>query len=134
METTENNGLDSLGYAQKLVAAGVPREQAEAHASAMYGVINSNLATKRDIKELDTKIETVRAELKRDIETTKAELKRDIKELDGRIEATKAELKRDIETTKAELKKDMVIIMGTYAFLALGALVTLAKLGLLEIR
>ena len=47
------NGLNTLEYSQKLKAVGVPPEQAEAHAMAIYEVINSELATKRDIKELE---------------------------------------------------------------------------------
>ena len=50
------------------------------------------------------------------LELAKLELKRDIKQLDDKI---------------GNLKKDMAIIMGSYSFLILGTLVTLAKLGLL---
>ena len=41
------------------------------------------------------------------------------------------EVKRDIETVKADLKKDMVIIMGSYVLVILGAFATMAKLGIL---
>ena len=75
-------------------------------------------ASKDDLKfatiEIKRDIETVRAELKRDIkeldtkvETIKSELKRDIKELDTKVETTKAELKRDIESIRADLKHDI---------------------------
>ena len=92
------NGINTLEYVHKLEKAGIPREHTEALASVFYEVINSNLATKRDIEEV-----------KRDIE----------------------EVKRDIETVKAELKKDMVIIMGSYVLVILGAFATMAKLGIL---
>ena len=102
--------------------AGFTREQT----MVLGKVIESDLATKQDIRELDAKIEV-----------TKAELKRDIKQLDAKIEGVRADLKRDIkeldgkiETTKAELKKDMIIIMGGYVFFILTALVTLSKFGL----
>ena len=121
------NGLNTLEYVQKLEQAGIPRKQAEAQASVLYDLITSNLATKRDvefikrdIKELDVKIETVRSELKRDIENVRSELKRDIKELDVKIE----NIRRDI-------KRDMLIASGSIIFLILTGLVTLAKLGLL---
>ena len=57
------NGFNATEYAGKLRAAGVPEEQAEAHLSILHEIVESNLATKRDIKEL----------------------KRDIKELEYRM-------------------------------------------------
>lgn len=59
--------FDTLQYANKLKAAGVPEKQAEVQAEAFKELIEDNLATKRDLKELE------------------ANLKRDIKEIDERI-------------------------------------------------
>ena len=124
---TKGNNMN-IELINEMEQAGFTREQT----MVLGKVIEGDLATKGDIKELDAKVEITKAALKRDIETTKAELKRD-------IETTKAELKRDIkeldgkiETTKAELKKDMVIIMGGYALFILSALVTLSKSGLMS--
>ena len=64
---TGGNGLNTLEYAQKLKDAGVPAKQAEAQAFVLYEIINSNLATKRDIEE-------IRAELKRDIAMLKKDM------------------------------------------------------------
>ena len=64
---TGGNGLNTLEYAQKLKDAGVPAKQAEAQALVLYEIINSNLATKRDIEE-------IRAELKRDIAMLKKDM------------------------------------------------------------
>ena len=50
------NGLNTLEYAERLIRAGVPEEQAKAQALVLYEIINSTLATKRDIKELEDKI------------------------------------------------------------------------------
>ena len=49
-------GLNTLEYAQKLEQAGVPREQAEAHALVFYEITTSNLASKRDIEEVKKEI------------------------------------------------------------------------------
>lgn len=51
--------FDTLHYANRLKAVGVPEKQAEVQAEIMAETINNNLATKRDIKELDLKIETL---------------------------------------------------------------------------
>ena len=78
---TTTNGLNTLEYAERLMRAGIPEEQAKAQAMVLYEIINSSLATKRDLKDVDLKIEQVRAELKRDI-----------KELDTKIETVCSDL------------------------------------------
>ena len=91
-----NGGLNTLEYVQKLEHGGIPREQAEAQASALYEVIDSNLASKQDlevstlalkhdIKVLDVKIETIRAELKRDIKELDTKLSREIKSMGNAV-------------------------------------------------
>ncbi len=59
--------FDALKYVDTLRKAGIPDKQAEAQVRVLNEIIDSNLATKRDIKELE-----------RDI-------KQDIKELEQRI-------------------------------------------------
>ncbi len=94
-----------LECVKHLRQAGFTQEQAEAQAREIEKAKNdleSNLATKRDI-----------VDLKRDIEKLRGDTKREIKALEERIGFK------------------MVITSGSFAFLILGALVTLAKLGLL---
>lgn len=45
--------FDTLQYANKLKAAGVPDKQAEVQAEAMAEIIEERLATKKDLKELE---------------------------------------------------------------------------------
>ena len=66
--------FDTLTYAKKLQEAGVPPQQAEAHAEGLRALIEDNLATKRDIEEL-------RAATKHDIEL----VRRDMKEMELRL-------------------------------------------------
>lgn len=61
------NGFNAIKYIGELREAGVPEKQAEVHLRILHEVIESNLATKRDIEELKT------------------ELKRDIKELEQKM-------------------------------------------------
>lgn len=49
--------IDTLDYARKLIDAGVPEKQAEVQARVLAEIVESSLATKRDIKELELKIE-----------------------------------------------------------------------------
>ena len=48
--------FDTLMYAKKLRKAGVPEKQAEAQAEALKEIIETNLATKLDIRELKAEI------------------------------------------------------------------------------
>jgi hypothetical protein len=90
--------LSTLAVARRMVDAGFTQKQAEAQAEIWADIVESDLATKRDlsategglkrdIKELDLKISTVEANLRRDIKELEANLKRDIKELELKMEA-----------------------------------------------
>ncbi|MCL4322768.1 MAG: CCDC90 family protein [Deltaproteobacteria bacterium] len=53
--------FDTLAYAEKLTSAGMPEKQAKAIAEAQADILSKsildNVATKADIKELETKME-----------------------------------------------------------------------------
>ncbi len=48
--------FDTLAYSRRLRAAGVPEEQAAAHAEALAELATDHLATKADIRELEHKL------------------------------------------------------------------------------
>ncbi len=60
--------FDTLYYAKKLREAGFTEQQAEAQAEALRAVVDENLATKRDLKELEValrhEMELLRQEIK----------------------------------------------------------------------
>jgi hypothetical protein len=62
-----NRNFDTLQYAKRLKAVGVPEKQAEVQAEMMAETIEDKLATKKDLEQ-------VKSELKRDIEASKNEL------------------------------------------------------------
>lgn len=66
--------FDTVAYIDELEKAGVSEAQAKVQARALTKLVDSNLATKHDIKELDLKIENFRAELKKDIELLRKDL------------------------------------------------------------
>jgi hypothetical protein len=55
--------IDTLEYVKKLEAAGVERTQAEAHAHALRGAVEAQLATKNDLElavlRLEKRFETL---------------------------------------------------------------------------
>ena len=96
--------FDTLQYANKLKAAGVSEKQAEIQAETLAEIVDNNLITKQDIKELELKTEQTRTDLQRDIkgldlkiEQVKTDLQKDIKGLDLKIEQVKTDLQRDIK-------------------------------------
>ena len=73
--------FDTLGYYEKLKAAGMPEAQAKVQVEVMQSVVKSydeasrkELATKGDIQDVRLEIEKIRAELKTDIEKVKYDL------------------------------------------------------------
>jgi len=92
--------LDTLQYARKLRAAGVPEAQAEAHAEALAAVVGAGWVTREDLAPLATKADLERFATKADLErfATKADLERFVTkdEFEIRIAtlATKADLQR----------------------------------------
>lgn len=48
--------FDTLAYAKKLRAAGVPENQAEVQAEAFAEIIEERLATKQDLKALELRL------------------------------------------------------------------------------
>lgn len=96
--------FDTLEFATDLIAGGLSEQQAQAIAKAvskvqqnsMTAVVEQvkhdyeldNIATKRDLKEMELKLEAR------------------IKETDLKIELVKAELKRDIESVRKEMAEN----------------------------
>jgi len=60
--------FDTLGYFEKLKAAGVPETQAKAQIEVIREVIEDKLATRRDLKDLELAI-------KQDVKDVRTELK-----------------------------------------------------------
>ncbi|MBF0421059.1 MAG: hypothetical protein HQL78_12935 [Magnetococcales bacterium] len=114
--------FDTHAYVKKLREAGVNEQQAEVQAEALVDLVEDRLATKRDV-----------ADLKRDIESIRAELKRDIKELDGKIETTKIEILARMDT-KMESAKVATIQWTAGMFAAQTALIIGALFAMLKIN
>ncbi len=53
---THSIAFNTLAYAKKLIAAGVPEKQAEVQAEALIEMIDENLTTKRDLKEMEVSL------------------------------------------------------------------------------
>jgi predicted phage-related endonuclease len=96
--------VNTLAIAKRMTEAGFTPKQAETHAELMAEIVESDLATKRDLKDVETK-------LTRDIKEVEAKLSRDIKELDVKlsreIKEVEARLSRDIKELDVKLSRDI---------------------------
>ncbi|EKE01843.1 MAG: hypothetical protein ACD_21C00035G0003 [uncultured bacterium] len=59
--------FNTLQYANRLKAVGVPEKQAEVQADTLAEIIDNSLATKQDLKGAESELKRVETELKRDI-------------------------------------------------------------------
>ncbi len=103
--------FDTLSYAKKLMAAGFTQEQAEVQAETFLAIVQDQLVSKRDLKEvektLELKIETVR----RETENVRKELKIDIENV-----------RKDLTIKIEVVKRDLKIWFGGMLFAAVAAL------------
>ncbi len=63
--------FDTLAYAKKLLAVGFTQQQAEVQAEALIEIVDEHIATKRDLKEMEVKLELT---LRREIQESKTDL------------------------------------------------------------
>jgi len=95
--------FDTLEFAKTLKAANFTDTQAEALAQAVAGIVDEQLATKRDLKE------------------TESVLKRDLKE-------TESALKRDMQELEIRLKHDLTLRLGAMLVAGISVVAALVKL------
>jgi hypothetical protein len=88
--------MDTLGYAKRLRDAGVPQQQAEAHAEAARDFVMGELVTKTDLQGtahlLEEKIGAVKGDLQAAVQL-----------IEGRIEAVKADLQAAKQLLEAKI-------------------------------
>ena len=126
--------FDSYAYVRRLRDAGMDEQQAAIQAETFMALAEDRLATKQDIAELKRDIEASKAELKRDIAESnvrialvEANLKRDLASLDGKVETTKESLRKEIEVAKNETIKWMVGLALAQLAMMAGILMTLVR-------
>ena len=113
--------FDTHAYVKKLQAAGFTEAQAEVQAEAIAGLVNEQLATKRDLKELETV-------LKRDLAELETALKRDLKELETALKRDLKELETAFKRDLKELELRLTVRLGAIVSAAVGVVAVLVKL------
>lgn len=107
MSTAE---FDTHTFVKELTRAGMPEQQAEVLARSQAALIDEKLATKQDLKELESA-------LRRDLKDLELATRRDLKDLEL---ATKRDLK--------DLELRLTVRLGSMMVVAVGAVAALVKL------
>ncbi len=129
--------FNALKYVEELGQAGFTDEQAKAQIRVLQDVVESDLATKRDIQEVKLDIQAVKRdiqEVKRDIQEVKLDIqkvKRDIRELELKLERSIRELELRIAermtAMELTLTKRVGLIIVSTATALFGGLVAVAQ-------
>lgn len=122
-----NIPFDTHAYVKKLRAAGVPEAQAEVQAQAFAELINDQLATKRDLAELELRLSAQLKELELRLAGQHTELEQrlgaQLKELELRLSNRVGEL----ELRLKELELRIVVKLGAIVVAGIAALAALEK-------
>jgi predicted phage-related endonuclease len=113
--------FDTLAFAKKLQDGGFTVQQAEVLAQAQAELFEQNLATKLDLKELETS-------LRRDLKELEVNLRRDMKELEARFTRDIKELETKLTHDMKDLEYRMVIKQGSLMLVGITVIATLVKL------
>jgi len=109
--------FDTLKFANRLKTAGVPAVQAEAEADALSEVLETNLselATKSDLREVETGLRHEISDLRKDMDAGFAGV-------DAKLEKTESAFRQEMTNMKFELLKWMIglLVAQTGLLLAL---------------
>ena len=77
--------FDTLKSLEELQEAGIPEGQAKAQVRVFQRIIESDLATKRDIKDLQQEMLQLKKELQQEMLQLKKDLHQDMRELEYRL-------------------------------------------------
>jgi hypothetical protein len=86
--TAGNIVFDTLGAFQRLKASGMPEAQAQTQVEIILEIFEDKLATKRDLKELEVKMDARFTEMKAEMDARFTEVKA---EMDARSTEAKSE-------------------------------------------
>lgn len=122
------NALDTLKFSQTLQAAGVPKEQAEAHAIAFAEVVKVNFQELVTLDAFQNGNALMRGEQREGIAQLRTELHETTSQLRAELQATRQQLEAKIDVSAAKLNGEMMLLkwmMGVNLTLMVAILVLL---------
>jgi phenylalanyl-tRNA synthetase alpha subunit len=92
--------FDPLKYVKELESVGFTREQAEVQAETFFSIVQEQLVSKYDLKELEN-------ELKQNTKELENELKQNMKELENELKQNMKELENELKQNMKELESEL---------------------------
>jgi len=110
--------FDTRQYAKTLAEAGIPQDQADAHAQALLAALSEGTVTPGEVvvlkAEVMARIDSVKAEIMTQVDSVKAEVMARVDavkaEVMARVDAVKAEVMARIDSVKAEVMAEIVAL------------------------
>ncbi len=113
--------FDTHAYVKSLQTVGFTEEQAEVQANALKTLVENDLATKYDLKELEVAS-------KRDLKELETKMETRFKELETKMETQSKELETKMETQSKELELRLTTRLGGMLVVGIAVVATLVKL------
>ena len=103
--------MDTLGYAKRLRDAGVPQQQAEAHAEAARDFVMGELVTKTDLQNA---VQATKTDLQNAMQIAKIDLQSAVQLLETKIGTveTRLEAKIDAQTLRLTVRLGGIMAAG----------------------
>lgn len=105
--------FDPLQYMKRLEAVGFTREQAEAQAETFLTIVQEQLITKQDLKEVEAQLTSQIKELESKTTLEFESIRRDIKELEMNAKNHSELLRRDLKIWFGGMLVTLVIVLST---------------------
>ena len=113
--------FDTLGYAQRLRDAGIPQDQAEAHATAARDFVMAELVTKTDLQQA---LAVTKTDLQQALAVTRSDLQQALNQAVAGLDHKVALLDQKIEAQTLRLTVRLGVLMAA-GIAVLGAVVKL---------
>ena len=112
---------NSLKYTKQLEEVGLTRIQAETHIQIMGEIVDTNLASKQDMKDL-------RQDMRQDMKDLTQELQQEMKDLKVELRQEMKDLGQELRHEMRLLEQRMTIKLGAIVSVAMTVVVAVAKL------
>ena len=130
--------FDTLSYAKRLQDAGVPSQEAEAHADAARAFIMAELVTKADMEVVHQQFANVQQQfaavhaeigsLRQEIAAVRREVREEISATKRDLEASISSLRREMTALIANSELRVTVRLGSVMAVGIGILAALIKL------
>jgi hypothetical protein len=120
--------LDTLAYARRLREAGYSERQAEAHAEALAAAMTDTLATKQDLRELETRMDARFSQVVSRFEYLERHLDTRLAEQEKRTEIRFAEQAARFDSRLSDMEHLITVRLGGMVVGGIGVVSVLAGL------